>query len=72
MTNQLKVAKYYSEKKDENGEKKPVKSYTDLAFRVFGQVDQIVVICLMFLVQFSCCVGYLYFVSNNLDLIICN
>jgi amino acid permease len=40
-----------------------VKSYTDLAERIQGKPGKIAVIIFMFIIQFSCCVGYLFFVA---------
>lgn len=50
MTSILEVAKIYSEKKDEKGQKSEVKSYTDLAQRIHGKPGQIGVIIFMFIV----------------------
>jgi solute carrier family 36 (proton-coupled amino acid transporter) len=72
MTQILYVADAYSRKEDKNGKLTEVKSYTDLSERVHGKVGKVIVIILMFIVQFSCCVGYLYFVPNVVDAIICD
>ena len=72
MTQILEVADIYSRKEDKNGKKSEVKSYTDLSERVHGKVGKVIVIFFMFIVQFSCCVGYLYFVANVADAIICD
>lgn len=73
MTQILTVAKQYSERRDQaTGETREVKSYTDLAERIHGRNGKLAVIVFMFIVQFSCCVGYLYFVAMVLDEIICD
>lgn len=59
----IEVATVYSNKKNANGMTSPVKSYTDLANRIHGQPGRIAVIIFMFIVQLSCCVGYLYFIA---------
>ena len=56
----------------ETGQTREVKSYTDLAERVHGSNGKLAVIIFMFIVQFSCCVGYLYFVAMVMDEIICD
>ena len=68
----LEVADMYSKKEDKNGKRSEVKSYTDLSERVHGKIGKVIVIIFMFIVQFSCCVGYLYFVANIADGIICD
>ncbi len=55
-----------------NGRYSEVKSYTDLAERVHGNFGKTIVIIFMFIVQLSCCIGYLYFVALVLETIICN
>ncbi len=54
----LHVARIYSEKKDEQGRTSEVRSYTDLAERINGKVGKTIVTIFIFIVQFSCCVGY--------------
>ncbi len=54
----LHVARIYSEKKDEQGRTSEVRSYTDLAERIDGKVGKTIVTIFIFIVQFSCCVGY--------------
>ena len=57
----LKVAELFPE----------VKSYSDLGERVLGRVGkQIVDVCIL-VKQIATCVTYLYFVSTQLDFIIC-
>ena len=72
MTQILEVAYIYSTKEDKNGKRTEVKSYTDLSERVHGKVGKVIVIIFMFIVQFSCCVGYLYFVADIADTLICD
>jgi len=72
MTQILEVADIYSRKEGKDGKRSEVKSYTDLSQRVHGKVGKVIVIFFMFIVQFSCCVGYLYFVANIADTIICD
>lgn len=68
MTQILEVAHSYSQKKDpDTGRVTEVKSYTDLGERVHGKNGKYAVVLFMFIVQFSCCVGYLYFVAMVLD-----
>lgn len=68
----LQVARIYSEKKDANGRCSEVRSYTDLAERINGRIGKTVVTIFIFIVQFSCCVGYQYFVAMVADRLICN
>lgn len=37
-----------------------------------GLNGEILVDIMMFVVQFSCCVGYLYFISDLMETLICN
>jgi len=49
-----------------------VKSYSELAHRVHGASGKYLVVVLLFIVQFSCCVSYLYFVSIVVETILCD
>ena len=68
----LEVAAIFSNRPNEKGSKTEVKSYVDLSERIHGNKGKIAVMIFMFIVQFSCCVGYLYFVAGILDTIICD
>lgn len=57
----LKVAENYSN----------VKSYSDLGERVFGPKGKLLVDICILVKQLGGCVTYLYFVSTQLDFIIC-
>lgn len=72
MTNILEVASVYSKKPNEKGHFREVKSYTDLAERIQGNMGKLLCIIFMFIVQFSCCVGYLVFVASILESLICS
>lgn len=54
-----------------DGKIKEIRSYSDLGKRLWGTPGVILVNIMMFIVQFSCCVGYLYFVAGQLDYMIC-
>jgi len=72
MTQVLAVAKTYSERKDKAGETRVITSYTELAERIHGKLGKYAVIVFLFIAQFSCCVGYLFFVALVLDRIVCD
>jgi amino acid permease len=58
MTSMLKVVDVIAAKKGE------VKSYSDLSRKIFGKKGKLITDICMFIVQFTCCVGYLYFISE--------
>jgi amino acid permease len=66
MNTMMIVAHKMSKRKNEAGELKQIKSYSALSRRMHGLYGEILVDIMMFVVQFSCCVGYLYFIANIL------
>ena len=66
----MDVAKTMSKKVDSEGKIKSVASYSDLAKRVQGFWGVLLVNIMMFLTQFSCCVNYLYFISEQINMIV--
>mmetsp|Transcript_89564 Transcript_89564/g.123630 ORF Transcript_89564/g.123630 Transcript_89564/m.123630 type:complete len:93 (-) Transcript_89564:866-1144(-) len=45
----------------------PVKSYSDLATRLYGRKMKAFVAAMIFFVQFGCCLSYLYFISEQIQ-----
>ena len=73
MIQQLEVVRRLSLVRDpDTGKPIEIKSYTDLAHRVHGPKGKYLVVILLFIVQFSCCVSYLYFVSIVTNIILCD
>lgn len=58
----LKVAENYSK----------VKSYSDLGERLFGSKGKLLVDICILVKQLGSCVTYLYFVSTQIDFILCH
>eukprot|EP00347_Sterkiella_histriomuscorum_P016583 403352633 len=72
MNQILWVGAVYSKRKNAHGQTQTITSYTDLATRIHGVWGKVVVIISLYIVQLSCCIGYLYFIAQNLDNIICD
>ena len=68
---QMITAEIVSNKNKVNGEIKQIRSYSDLGKKVYGTKGEVIVDILMFMTQISFCINCLYFVSNNLENMIC-
>jgi amino acid permease len=67
MTTIIYLAEGVSKKRLDDGSIKPCKSYSELGLRIWGPRGKIIVDIAMFIAQFSCCVGYLYFIAGLLQ-----
>lgn len=44
-----------------------VPSYSELSKKVFGKVGKTIVDISIWIMQISCCIGYLYFIASQVD-----
>jgi hypothetical protein len=61
------VAHEVSKRRNKNGEFEEIGSINVLARRLHGLYGEILTIVMLFIVQFSCCVGYIYFVATQIE-----